>query len=172
MILLAEYEDLPSEILLTKNRRPVYYTKQCKIPKKYSGFSFDNKGRLIDSEGNPIIKNKRVVNKPRKVRINFNLFWSGVIHRSVRSKIKSYLTDFFSRKKIKKIKEFPVVIHFEYYTQNLSDIDNESFIYIKSFFDTLTKMKVIPNDTKNYIKGYSWVSYKSDKNKLVISYAK
>lgn len=172
MILLAEYKELPDSIQLTKGRRPVYYTKRTKIPKKYQGCSFDKRGRLIDEEGNLIIKNQRFVDKPRTARINFNLFWSGVIHRSVRSKIKNELTDYFSKGLTKtKIKGFPLILHFEAYTQAASDVDNGSFIYIKAFFDTLTRLKLIPDDTRQYVGGYSWIHRQSDENKLIVKYA-
>ena len=172
MILLAEYKDLPDSIPLTKGRRPVYYTKKSKIPKKYSKNSFDSRGRLVDEQGNLIVKNQRFVNKPRTVRLNFNLFWSGAIHRSVRSKIKTYLTEYFSESLKSKIKDFPIVLHFEAHTQAQSDVDNGSFIYIKAFFDTLTKLNIIPDDTRQYIAGYSWTHKPSNENKLIIRYAK
>lgn len=172
MILLAECKELPNAIPLTKKRKPIYYTKHSKIPKKYSNNRFDEKGRLIDQFGNPIIKNQKVVNRPRVVRLNFNLFWSGTIHRSVRSKIKSHLTDYFSKFINCQIKEFPVFIHFESYTSSQSDVDNGSFIYIKAFFDTLIKLKIIPDDTTRYIAGYSWTHKPTNENKLVVYYKK
>lgn len=163
---LVNYENLIQVIELTKGRRPIYYN-ESNTPKKYKRV-YDSKGRLIVN-GQPVIKNIKSVNKPRTLRINFNLFWAGNVHRSARTKIKDTLHTFFKSSTIKDIKSFPIVLHFEYYTNNKADADNGSFIYIKTFLDTLTELKIIPDDDRRYIRGYSWVTYTGD-SKLVVKY--
>lgn len=154
--ILTKYQDLPSRILLSKKRKPIYYKKGDFIPKKYKEYQFDDKGRLIDKNGNLVVKNIRSLNKERYHNINFQQLWSGNLHHSIRNKIKQELTKFFETNLPPPISKFPIKIIFKSRSPSKADVDNNSFIYIKSFFDTLVKNKIIPNDTKEYIKGYSW----------------
>jgi Holliday junction resolvase RusA-like endonuclease len=163
------YKTLPTHIELSKARRATYYKKGQKIPKRYIANQFDKQDRLVDNTGLPIIKNKKTKGKPRLHRITFQDFWSGNIHQFTRTKIKEQLTNYFIMQLEESISiEFPIIIEFNHYTNNKSDIDNGSFIYIKSFFDSLVKAKFIPDDNKQYIKGYSWFNHESNENKLII----
>jgi Holliday junction resolvase RusA-like endonuclease len=154
--ILTRYSDLPTKILLSKKRKPQYYKKGKPIPKKYQGYNFDKKGRIIDESGEPIIKNIRSINKARYYTINFQQLWSGNLHHSTRNKVKWELTKFFESNLPPPITSFPIMLIFKSRTTSKADVDNNSFIYIKSFFDTLVKNKIIPDDTKEYIQGYSW----------------
>ena len=97
---------------MSNSRRPKYYTSSDRIPKKYHGYSFDTKGRLITPDGEPILRNARSVNTPRMRKINGQEFYSGVTRPALRVKIVNGIKDSFRPyiQDVPKVKQFPVKI--------------------------------------------------------------
>lgn len=172
VVIIPDYLD---KIKVSEKRRPTYYKKGDKIPKKYvvSHYISDF---AIDENGNKIIKNVRVANKPRYIPINFQKFWVGV-HHSVRSniskKLHEYYADIFKKqlpKKIKIPKDKVIEITFKVYNTLdavRADLDNHVHLHIKTCLDTLTpnsnpnqkdviKLGIIPGDELEYVRSINY----------------
>lgn len=132
------------EVLLSKARRPKYYVKSDKLPKKLlklievGTLVWTNKV-LTTVEGTKVVKNNRVAGKPRTHRISGQDLWSGIDH-NLRSKVskelKKYMYSFI--KDIKPIKEYPIGIAINFYNvPGNYDLDNLEYWYRKSFQDSL-----------------------------------
>lgn len=142
-------------VTLSKNRRPKYYTKKSKIPKKYQSCRFNDKGVLIDILGNPIIANPRTVGTARLKKINGQDFYKGTDSPHIRAKvvqeIKSFLTEFVKGQP--RIEEFPVQIRLELHDVIGSanwDLDN-LWIYNKCMQDVLVTEGILPEDNIMYV---------------------
>ncbi len=145
-----------THVQLTKGRRPKYYTKGGKIPKKYQQLKeFDVKGRLLGVDKKPLIANSASVNKPRIKKINGQELYSGNMPPHLRSKIVGVMKDHFIEhlKHCKPVLEFPIAITAELHTVPgiLNwDLDNQ-WIYHKCFQDALVSAQIIPDDNIFYI---------------------
>jgi hypothetical protein len=142
-------------VVLSKKRRAKYYTKKSKIPKKYQGLPFNNKGILVDKLGNPVIANPRVVGTPRLKKINGQDFYKGTDSPHIRSKvvneIKSFLKPFV--KGIESIEEYPVQIKLQLHDvvgAGNWDLDN-LWIYNKCMQDVLVDEGVLAEDNVMYV---------------------
>lgn len=142
-------------VVLSKNRRAKYYTKKSKIPKKYQGLPFNNKGILVDKLGNPVIANPRVVGTPRLKKVNGQDFYKGTDSPHIRSKvvneIKSFLKPFV--KGIEPITTYPVQIKLEMHDVigvGNWDLDN-LWIYNKCMQDVLVDTGVLAEDNVMYV---------------------
>lgn len=142
-------------VVLSKKRRAKYYTKKSKIPKKYQGLPFNNKGILVDKLGNPIIANPRVVGTPRLKKVNGQDFYKGTDSPHIRSKvvneIKSFLKPFV--KGIDPITTYPVQIKLEMHDVigvGNWDLDN-LWIYNKCMQDVLVDTGVLAEDNVMYV---------------------
>jgi len=142
-------------VVLSKKRRAKYYTKKSKIPKKYQGLPFNNKGILVDKLGNPVIANPRVVGTPRLKKVNGQDFYKGTDSPHIRSKvvneIKSFLKPFV--KGIDPITTHPVQIKLEMHDVigvGNWDLDN-LWIYNKCMQDVLVDTGVLAEDNVMYV---------------------
>lgn len=142
-------------VVLSKKRRAKYYTKKSKIPKKYQGLPYNNKGILVDKLGNPIIANPRVVGTPRLKKVNGQDFYKGTDSPHIRSKvvneIKSFLKPFV--KGIDPITTYPVQIKLEMHDVigvGNWDLDN-LWIYNKCMQDVLVDTGVLAEDNVMYV---------------------
>lgn len=142
-------------VVLSKKRRAKYYTKKSKIPKKYQGLPYNNKGILVDKLGNPIIANPRVVGTPRLKKVNGQDFYKGTDSPHIRSKvvneIKSFLKTFV--KGIEPITTYPVQIKLEMHDVigvGNWDLDN-LWIYNKCMQDVLVDTGVLAEDNVMYV---------------------
>lgn len=142
-------------VVLSKKRRAKYYTKKSKIPKKYQGLPFNNKGILVDKLGNPVIANPRVVGTPRLKKVNGQDFYKGTDSPHIRSKvvneIKSFLKPFV--KGIDPITTYPVQIKLEMHDVigvGNWDLDN-LWIYNKCMQDVLVDTGVLAEDNVMYV---------------------
>ena len=142
-------------VVLSKKRRAKYYTKKSKIPKKYQGLPFNNKGILVDKLGNPVIANPRVVGTPRLKKVNGQDFYKGTDSPHIRSKvvneIKSFLKPFVVG--IEPITTYPVQIKLEMHDVigvGNWDLDN-LWIYNKCMQDVLVDTGVLAEDNVMYV---------------------
>lgn len=142
-------------VVLSKKRRAKYYTKKSKIPKKYQGLPYNDKGILVDKLGNPVIANPRVVGTPRLKKINGQDFYKGTDSPHIRSKvvneIKSFLKPFVTG--IESVKEYPVQIRLQLHDvvgAGNWDLDN-LWIYNKCMQDVLVDEGVLAEDNVMYV---------------------
>lgn len=150
-------------VTLSKKRRPKYYKKGNKIPKKYqtSKYAYNKKGVLISIESKlPVIANPRVVGLPRIKKINGQDFYTGNNNPFMRSKIILEMKDYFRKEilkhKIQKIstKAYPVELDLEFHNkvdQLNYDMDNTSWVYVKVIQDVLVELGIIESDTIVYL---------------------
>jgi hypothetical protein len=149
-----------TKILLSAKRRPKYYTKKDKIPKKYQDCIF-KKGYLVNVNGAKIVKNIRSVGTPKYEQLSGNSLLSGYASPYTRAKIARELKAFykpFVKEFVKKngaFTEFPIRVTWDVYTDISSTNWDASnlFFYYKYFEDTLflEDTKVIPDDCIKYI---------------------
>ncbi len=182
LISRIEIPNYLEHIQLSKSRRPIYYKKGDKIPKKYldkTKYNFNSKNILtnvIDDE--KILKNSRSVGKPRLKKISGQDIWSGINH-NLRSKIakelKYYLRKQFKDLNLKGVKknDYPIGIGLEFHKpigEANWDIDNHSLIFRKCILDAL-KGDYIEDDSVFYVRSIPCEYYdclEKDK-KLVIT---
>jgi len=152
---VIEIPNFITQVKMSNSRRPKYYTKTDKIPKKFAGYNFDAKGRLLGPDNQPVVKNSRSVDKPRYKKINGQEFYSGVASPIIRVKIVNAIKDYFRPfvEPIAKIKSFPVQLECHFYDvpdRSDWDLDNK-WIYCKVFQDLLVHTGKIPDDNIKYI---------------------
>lgn len=144
-----------THVQLSKSRRPKYYTRKQKIPKKYAKYKkYDLKGRLLGPDGEPIIANAGVVAKPRMLKINGQQLYSGNMNAMVRSKVVNVIKDFmFDFVKDVEPMTVPIRVESDLYAPLAAknwDLDNQ-WIYHKCFLDALVKAEVIPDDNVMFV---------------------
>ena len=151
-IIIPEYI---THVQLSKSRRPKYYRKGGKIPKKYAKYKkFDLKGRLCDGAGDPIIANPATVNKPRLQKINGQQLYSGNMNPMMRSKVVNEIKKFMSSftKDVEPV-QVPIRVESDLYAPMAArnwDLDNQ-WIYHKCFLDALVSSGVLPDDNIMFI---------------------
>lgn len=146
IIYQVSIEDYIEYVTLSNKRRPVYYKKTDKIPKKYQNnkHSFNKAGELINIETNEkILKNIRSVGKPRYKKISGQNIWVGLNH-NLRNKIAYEIKKFFYKhlKDLKVIPKqlFPIGVDIKFIKpigSNNWDLDNLALIYRKVLLDCL-----------------------------------
>lgn len=158
-----------THIKLSNTRRAKYYKKGSLIPKKYKGFLFNKKSQLIDNEGVAIVKNKLSIGKPKFWRITFQDFYSGNVHHSTRVKMKNQIIPYLILEftKHEKVSKFPIRVVLTFLTNNNSDLDNESLIWVKLILDAL-KLTLIPEDDKKYVTELLIIHEENEANKIRI----
>jgi hypothetical protein len=153
--LTIEIPEYITHVTLSKSRRPKYYKKGQKIPKKYAKFKkYDLKGRLLGADGQPIVANAGVVNKPREQKINGQQLYSGNMNPMMRSKVVSLIKEFFNvhTSSLEPV-AVPVRIEADLYCPMAAknwDLDNQ-WIYHKCFLDSLVKNGVLPDDNIMFV---------------------
>jgi len=173
-------DDYIEYIQLSKHRRPVYYKKGDKIPKKYLNDKYEfNKGILVSSDTKEkIIKNSRSVGTPKRKKISGQDIWMGM-HYALRSKIakelKLYLKKQFKKLGLEPIKaeDYPISIQLDFYKpfgEANWDIDNHALIYRKCILDAL-KGDYIEDDSVKFVRGIPsfYIPCKKEDQKLVIT---
>lgn len=122
-----------------------------------------------------VIKNPLAQGTPKYVRINFQSIWNSNVSDHTRNKVAESLHESYQEalSKIVPITEgFPLKTNFTMYTQlsNLQeqDVDNLTFLYIKTFHDALTLSGIIPDDKLKYIKRYEAGHEESDSDYIVV----
>ena len=146
--------EFPTHVLKSKARRAVY---------------------KLDDEGKPILANPKSAGKPSYIKINGQNFYSGFGSHFERIKIVNYLKDYYRTfiQDIEPITCYPIKlaldIHRPYDKRNW-DLDNLSWIYIKTFQDELVKQGKLPDDNINYITdiGYKFYPVKNEKSRKLI----
>lgn len=161
------------KILISKKRNPRYYNKikkkgTNKIPPSYiskigTKYEIDKDGFLLN-----IITKQRIISNPRTVGqakfwpINFQGLYSNFVYPQLRAgyinQIKDHIRPYFHS--LNKVVTFPIKVEFTIYSKELKiDVDNKSVLYIKCYQDLLTKEKIIPDDSSEYINNveYKWI---------------
>lgn len=175
---ICEYKDL---YILKKNSKPIYYKKSeiNKVPKyikKTLSTEYLKVGLydyLTDLEGNRIIKNKKVLGKPKYWKVNGQALYSGTLHPLIRKNITliyhEYFKDAIIKAGLSKIEipddyglKIALNIH-EYRDKSgvIPDIDN-LWPLEKWFTDSLVELGIIPDDSPKYVinngeKCYKWI---------------
>jgi hypothetical protein len=149
-----------TKILISKRRKPTYYKKDDKIPKKYQKNTFVG-NYLVDDHGKRIVKNTRSVGTEKYQQLSGNNLLSGYGSHHMRAKIAKKLKEFyqpFVQSYVKKhgpITKFPIRVEWDVYTDiSATNWDASNlFFYYKYFEDTLFMdgVKLIPDDNIKYI---------------------
>lgn len=155
--------DYPDRVMISKARRPVYYTKDNaqNIPKSFKDtkkYVFDPQGRLIDKRtGEFKIKNSKTAGQPRYWRVNFQEIWNGAIAKHGRNSRVEKLKEVF-RPYIESIEplgdlDYPIGMEILIYdTEFPIDVSNRGVIYTKVIEDLLVRCEKIVDD------GAYWVT--------------
>ena len=148
---------------MSNSRRPKYYTTSDKIPKKYAGYEFDRRGRLVTPDGQPILRNARTVNTPRMRKINGQEFYSGITRPAMRVKIVNAIKDSFRPyiADLPRIKQFPIKLACEFHDLPGKadwDLDNK-WIYCKVFQDLLVQEGRLPDDNIKFVSQAAAMEY-------------
>jgi hypothetical protein len=167
-IITIEMPNYITQVKMSNSRRPKYFSKTDKIPKKYQAYGYDSKGRLCGPDGQPIVKNSKSVNNPRYKRINGQDFYSGLSTPIIRVKIVNAIKDFYRPflEHMPKIKTFPIQIECKLYDVPGKcdwDLDNK-WIYCKVFQDLLVNMGKIPDDNIRYVSRSASIEFHAVEN--------
>jgi len=143
------------KVMISKARRIKYYKQGGKIPKKYSKYGFDTKGRLVDDQGECVVANPRTIGKPKYITINGQALYNARMSPHIRSKIVNAVKDSFTPylSGIEPIVQLPVRISLKLHDtirQANWDLDNQ-WLYNKCFQDLIVKKGLIPDDDIKYI---------------------
>ena len=153
--LTIEIPEYITHVEISKTRKPKYYKKGQKIPKKYANFKkYDLRGRLLGADGLPIVANAAVVSKPRLLKINGQQLYSGNMNPMMRSKVVNLIKEFFNvyTSGLEPV-AVPVRIEADLYCPLAAknwDLDNQ-WIYHKCFLDSLVKNGVLPDDNIMFV---------------------
>jgi Holliday junction resolvase RusA-like endonuclease len=161
------------DVRISEKRRKKYFIKDnltdsLEIPQKYQN---DKYGFLpyktskktiyrlcLLSTKDPALKNPIAAGTPKNVRVNFQKIWNNEVSDHTRNKMALALKESYKEvlDLVDPITEgFPLKTYFIFHTnKELQDIDNLSFLYIKTFHDALVDVGIIPDDTLKYIKRY------------------
>lgn len=152
--LTIEIPEYITHVELSKSRRPKYYKKGQKVPKKYANFKkYDLRGRLLGADGLPIVANAANVSKPRLLKINGQQLYSGNMNPMMRSKVVGLIKEFFDNYTKVEPVAYPVRIEADLYAPLAAknwDLDNQ-WIYHKCFLDSLVKNGVLPDDNIMFV---------------------
>lgn len=173
-------EDWKVRVETSSKRRPKYYTKDKKLPKRFidketgklkDGYIFKGKYLCEGNSGERVVRNSRSVNTPKTFKINGQSLWNKGMHWAVRNKIKETLGKMFSKyfpKKFKKIKKIIVDVHLMSEEKNF-DLDNKSIFYQKALQDAMVDEGLIEDDSVEVIPSFSWTYYPIDRgNKALV----
>jgi|TARA_R110000850_G_scaffold118218_1_gene235194 hypothetical protein len=143
------------KVMVAKARRIKYYKKGGKIPKKYANNKFDNKGRMINSDGDHVVANPRTIGTARYLTINGQQLYNARMSPHMRSKIVNAVKESYMPyvKNVKPIKKLPVAISLDFYDTTRQanwDLDNQ-WLYGKCFQDLIVKLGILPDDDIKYI---------------------
>lgn len=174
--------------ILSKSQKPKYWLFKdlAKIPKKYRhNLSTEALviGKMIyakTTDNERIIKNTKSLGKPKVWTLNGQMLYSGVMHHSLRAKIRDHYHKLF-RGCIKdanlKAIDIPLgsslKISVDIYELNKGHLPDALNLWplIKWFEDTLVELGIIPDDSPKYVRSsgentYIWVDNENER-KLV-----
>jgi len=161
-IIIANYIQVA---VLSQKRRAKYYLKGSELPKRIKSPVFDDKDRLLDKSGVPLVRNIRTVGTPKLEQINGQKIYAATIPPYIRSTMVKQIKESFIplvREQLPiEAKDFPVKITMSLYRPTLAgdwDLDN-LWIYIKCFLDVLVSQGIIPDDSIRYISCSPGIDY-------------
>lgn len=160
-------------VKLSNARRPTFYKKGDKIPKKYLNkerydFIELEKGEFLFDLDNSekVIKNSKVVGTPRVIVINGQSLYNGAIAKHTRNKVVETIEQEMHKfiKQFPKIEDYPINIIYEYHDlvrdpiskNKLFDIRNREVFYGKCIEDCLTRNNKIEDDNILFLTGISY----------------
>jgi len=166
-------------VTLSNKRRPVYYKKKDKIPKKYQNdkYHFNKLDELINTETKErVLKNIRSVGKPRYKKISGQDIWVGLNHNlrnNIANKIKKFFYKNLKDLKPIPIKLFPIGVDIKFIKPqgtNNWDLDNLALIYRKVLLDCL-KTIIGADDSIQFIREIPtrYVPSPDESRKLIIT---
>jgi len=151
--------------ILSQKRRAKYYLKGTELHKRIKSPQFDDKGRLLDKSGVPLVRNVRTVGTPKLEQINGQKIYAATIPPYIRSKMVKQIKESFIPLVRDQLpidsKDFPVKITMSLYRPTLAgdwDLDN-LWIYNKCFLDVLVSQGIIPDDSIRYISCSPGIDY-------------
>lgn len=151
--------DFPLEVQISKKQRAKYYTKRGKyrIPTKYQKNPQFKMGKLVDENGEYVLRNPTQAGQPKMLRLSGNVFLSSQKHvkNTVVTALHEYYDQFVTL--MPPIDNFPIIIEWGV----IADMHDPEFRwdmsnmwhYYKYFEDNLQKNGIIPNDSKKYVVG-------------------
>jgi hypothetical protein len=177
-------KDYPEKMMLSKERRTLYYHESdTQLPKmikedignikaqanETSKYYIDSLGWVWDRvSGEKVIKNSRTAGKPNMQKISGQSIWNGAVDMYARNNLKKFLSEYFRPSIARHLPSNLVTpageyFHFEFIffvpivarKWVAQDIDNHAYPYVKAFLDTVTTMKVIPDDSPRFLRGHS-----------------
>lgn len=174
-----------TKVVLSQKRKPQYYVYNTKtrkfnkaIPDKVKGrikvlpFRIGKVTKMVAFiDGQPLLQNPRAAGTPQVITINGQNIYNGSMHPMQRYKIINTIKEFFIERLvgIKPVNQTPVEISFIFEGPDLKqDLDNHAWIYIKCFLDCLVSMKILPEDTIEYIRKVSYEFNEAETPKLTI----
>lgn len=147
-----------THVPLSLSRRPKYYRRGDKIPKRFTKPRYDKQGFLLDSKSQRVQKNKRSAGTPRLWRVNGQDLYSGRLQGFARKRVVAYLHQYLAGHIGSVITE-PLPLAYRWgvaldihgaYSDRSWDVDNQ-WIWIKCFCDTLVEQQLLPDDNIQYI---------------------
>lgn len=178
------FQQYPEEMELSKEKRTIYLhlSEGNKLPKnvtdslsigyKVATFRYytDKIGWIYHTKDDQkVIRNKKSAGKPNMLKISGQSIWNESVSRWTRNNLKKFLTDYFTPFIVRQLPEKiesqrpNIYYHFEFIFyipvslrgySKIQDIDNHAYPYVKGFMDTITLLKLIPDDSAQYFRGY------------------
>lgn len=154
----------PKSMIVSKNVKAKYYTKEDRAPTKYQSNLHYREGYLIDPDtGDRVLMNPGAVGKPKKESLSGNI--SGYGNKWKRGKAIEFLKGFYMLflYDVPTITTFPVRIFWDLYTTvDKPDFDLSNYwFYYKYFEDCLRDIRkkegepdkepILPDDSVRYI---------------------
>jgi hypothetical protein len=177
LIYKIEIPDYIEFVQLSKKRRPIYYKKGTKIPKKYlnnSKYKYNSLGFLIDENNEKILKNIRAAGTPKFKKIRGNDLWSGIDHNlrsKIANEIKSFLYPYIKPFKKLTKEAYPIGVAMEFRKpigRGDWDLDNHALFYKKCLLDVL-KNTIIEDDSVQYVRSTPCTYIESEETLLTIT---
>jgi len=146
-----------------KAREIPYIKGKCRLPKMYDNENYKwlstsyygKKCEILQrvSDGIIMISNKKSANKPRFVKVNGQDIYNQKNNSFSRNFLRNFLHDYFKIHLDKvepfKLDDYPLTVEFLFYMhdEGKHNIDNDNkWVWAKGFRDTLTELKLIPDD--------------------------
>lgn len=152
-----------------KARELPYIKGKCRLPKMYDNDEYEWRkikywGKQVEviyrkADGIMMIANKKTANKPRLVKVNGQDIYNQKNNSFSRNFLRNFLHDYFKVylegvQPFEDIDQYPLTVELLFYMRDEGkhNIDNDNkWVWTKGFQDTLTEMKIIPDDNCNVI---------------------
>lgn len=181
------------KLLISKKMNPKYYSYTKGVGRKLVEpdsridlkvreglYGMDAKDFVLDENGEKIVSNIRTVGKPRYWVVNFQDLYNGKVNTFGRNARMNLLKEAIWQaikhedlNQLVKINEYPIKIELFIYTEEMPiDVDNKGAIYHKAFQDLLTSLKIITDDSSEFINDTGrtkWIKSNLNQMKFVIS---